>query len=395
MGSPSRAPHLASRGRPSAPLPKQIVLELGPTARNRRNSEPSFVTLRGGRILMAYCRFGASASDFGPACIASRYSDDGGLTWSARDRVLVPRDDAVNVMSPTLLRLQDGRIALFSLRKERTGIDDTYTCQPWVRYSVDECRTFGPPLRMIRAPGYFNLNNDRVIQLASGRLLAPVCLHSYRTSSFPTPARRKPVVTANPSGLVSFYYSDGGHAWYESVTSDYRCLGPGRGLQEPGVVERADGTLLAWCRAGQGPSASVPNCQWRASSRDGGLTWTPFRPWADFPSPCSPLSIKRVPDSPLLLAVWNDRSGRFRTPPPTPGSKGRTPLVSAVSRDHGRTWGNHRLIEAAPDRGFAYTAIHFAGDDVLLGHGAGGGRADEMGLQRLRINRVRRADLGL
>lgn len=376
-------------------IAKQIVLELGPTGHNRRNSEPSFVTLRNGRILLAYCRFGSSFSDHGPARIVTRHSDDGGITWSERDRVIVAREGDTNVMAPSFLRLRDGRIALFNLRKDRTGIDGTYFCRPWVRYSEDECRTFGPPVPITRVPGYFNLNNDRVIQLQSGRLIAPVCLHTFRTSSFPTPAHPKPVVSFNPSGLLSFYYSDDGATWFESVTNDYGGLGTGRAMQEPGVVELADGRLLAWCRAGQGKTPAGGNYQWTSGSRDSGLTWMPFKPWKDFPSPCSPLSIKRVPDSPTLLAVWNDHSGRFKTPPPTPGSKGRTPLVSAISRDRGRTWGDHRLIESSPDRGFCYVAIHFAGDHVLLGHSAGGGGPDERGLQRLRVNRIERAGLGL
>jgi hypothetical protein len=203
------------------------------------------------------------------------------------------------------------------------------------------------------------------------------------------------MVTANPSGLVSFYYSDDGVSWFESVTNDYRCLGPGRGLQEPGVVELANGRLLAWCRARQGDTALTPNRQWRATSRDGGLHWSAFTPWNDFPSPCSPLSIKPVPGSSDLLALWNDHSGRFRLPAATPGSKGRTPLVSAVSRDCGKTWGDHRLIESAPDRGFAYVAIHFAGEHILLGYSAGGGDEKEKGLQRLRVSRIRRQDLGI
>lgn len=375
-------------------IAKRVVLEIGPAAGRIRNSEPSFVTLRSGRILMAYCRFGPSASDFGPATIVCRHSDDGGTSWSARDRLLVGPEGGVNVMCPTLLRLKDGRIALFNLRKDRAGVDEASLCQPWVRYSEDEGRTFSRPRRVIRVPGYFNLNNDRVIQLESGRLLVPVCLHRFRTTSFPTEARPRPVVTFSPAGLVSFYYSDDATNWFESVTSDYRCLGPGRGLQEPGAVELADGRLLAWCRAGQAATAHAPNCQWRASSRDGGLTWTPFRPWREFPSPCSPMSLRRMPGSTALLAVWNDHSGRFRLPPSASASKERTPLVSAVSRDGGRTWGAFRLIESAPDRGFCYTAIHVAGEHVLLGYSAGKTPA-EFGLQRLRVSRIRAGELGL
>ncbi len=67
-----------------------------------------------------------------------------------------------------------------------------------------------------------------------------------------------------------------------------------------------------------------------------------------------------------LLALYNDHSGRF------PFSKGkRTPLVAAISSDGGKTWPVRKLIEGDPDGWYCYSAIHFVGDSVLLGHCAG------------------------
>ena len=46
--------------------------------------------------------------------------------------------------------------------------------------------------------------------------------------------------------------------------------------------------------------------------------------------------VRRVPDSPDLLLIWNNHTER-------------TNLTSAISRDGGQTWGNCRLIEEQED----------------------------------------------
>src|SRR5687767_13679556 len=109
-------------------MKNRIVLQLDPSPRNARNSEATFVTLKNGRILLAWSKFtSGSNEDHGAGLIAARYSDDGGLTWSQRDRVLVQQEGTTNVMSPSFLRLQDGRIALLYLRK-----DGTELCMPYI-----------------------------------------------------------------------------------------------------------------------------------------------------------------------------------------------------------------------------------------------------------------------
>ena len=93
------------------------------------------------------------------------------------------------------------------------------------------------------------------------------------------------------------------------------------------------------------------------------------------------MSIKRIPSTGDLLAVWNDHSGRWDLPEPKEGkfpSRDRTPLVLATSSDESKTWRNARLIEIDPKKGFCYTAIHFVDDAVLLAYSCG--RGSEWGL---------------
>jgi len=115
-------------------------------------------------------------------------------------------------------------------------------------------------------------------------------------------------------------------------------------------------------------------------------------------SPCSPASGKRIPSTGELLMIWNDHE---RTAPwsedktwkslpplnPQPGSSGRTPLVSAISKDEGRTWIHRRCLEESPNHGFCYTAIHFIDDAVLLAYCAGGQETGIL-LNRLRMRRI-------
>ena len=81
-----------------------------------------------------------------------------------RDRnypVVVENEGGMNVMSVSLLRLQNGEIALFYLRK-----NSTEDCIPMMRISKDEARTWSDPIPCITdRKGYFVLNNDRVVQL--------------------------------------------------------------------------------------------------------------------------------------------------------------------------------------------------------------------------------------
>ena len=344
-------------------LEEEIALRLIHGPDNPRNSEGSFVTLTDGRILFAYSRYYGEGGgyDGDRARICGRFSADGGRTWSGTDAVLVENEGKHNVMSVSLLRLQDGRIALAYLRK-----NSPEDCRLMLRTSSDEGKTWSDATLCIPPPGYFVVNNDRMIQLQSGRLVVPAGLHRAKSAT----GEHLDSAIDSRSIIMFFLSDDAGKTWREA--KDWWAL-PVRsttGLQEPGVIELPDGRLYAYSRTDQG-------CQYELFSEDGGETWTPPRP-SPFRGPAAPLSIKRIPGTDALLAVWNDYSGRmapvreadnnFRSK-----SWGRTPLVSAISRDGGKTWEQHTLLEADPERGFCYIAIHFAGDAVLLAYCCGGG----------------------
>lgn len=340
---------------------KIVLLPPGPD--NPRNSEGDFVTLRDGRIMFVYTHFTAGAGDHAAAHLAARFSRDNGKSWTDRDAVVVANEGRWNVMSVSLLRLADGRIALFYLQK-----NSTKDCRPVVRFSSDEAETWSEPTQIIpdAQRDYYVLNNGRVIQLEygahKGRLVVPVAQHSFVDRKLP------------PGQVTAYFSDDAGRTWHRSdSTLAHGSDGKRIDLQEPGVVELKDGQLLIFIRTREGS-------QYLSNSPDAGKTWTQPRP-SEIRSPLSPASIERIPTTGDLLLAWNDH----RDIAPELARK-RTPFAVAISKDDGKSWTNVKVLEDDPDGWYCYTAIHFVDDHVLLGHCAGSNRVGG-GLNTTQITR--------
>ncbi|HRP54884.1 sialidase family protein [Agriterribacter sp.] len=336
---------------------KQVALQLDPGNNNPRNSEGDFITLKDGRIFFIYTHYtGVSTSDHAPAYLAGRSSDDGGKTWTPEDTLVIENEGGMNVMSVSLLRLQNGNIALFYLRK-----NSEQDCIPLMRISTDEAQTWSDAVECITdKKGYFVLNNNRVIQLQSGRLLMPVALHAAPGSQW-----------QNKAILYSYYSDDNGMNWKHSkpVPDSTAII-----TQEPGVIELKDGSVMMFIRASGG-------MQQLSRSKDGGETWSHIEP-SDIKSPLSPASVARITANGDLVLVWNNNDGSDTAT----GNK-RTPLNIAVSKDEGKTWQNIKTIESDPDGWYCYTAIHFYKKYILLAYCAGS-QSKKTHLSVTRISRI-------
>lgn len=336
----------------------QIVLDLATSPENPRNTEGSFIRLKNGDLLYAYSKFTGGTSDHATGHIAARLSTDGGLTWTKEDRTLASNEQGLNAMSVSFLRLKSGEIALFVINKN-TMRDS----RPVMRLSRDEGKTWTDAMPTIPDAGYFVLNNDRAVQLKSGRILLPVALHRNETDD---PKQ------FNSQGVAMVYLSDNkGKSWRRSQTVLENPTNR-NGFQEPGIVALKDGRLMMFLRTSQGS-------QYVSYSNDNGDTWTPAQP-STLQSPLSPASIKRIPKTGDLLAVWNDHSKEASTR--------RTPLTVAISRDGGKTWESAKNIEADPQGWYCYTAIEFVGNRVLLGYVSGSTTAGAARLGRSVIKSV-------
>lgn len=333
----------SEEGQMRTSIEPEITLELAPSENNPRNSEGDFITLKDGTIMFVYSHFyGDSRSDFGHSLLAARYSDDGGGSWSEKDEIIIENEGGVNVMSVSLLRLQDDRIAMFYLRK-----NSMQDCVPIIRYSEDEGKTWSEARPTITdREGYFVLNNDRAIQLDEGRLLMPVSLHI-------TPEKDK---RFNEHGIMFCYYSDdAGLTWQSGSPLENET---GYLTQEPGVVELKDGRVMMYVRSDVGR-------QLVSYSKDRGHSWLSLE-LSNIVSPLSPVSVERIPKTGDLLLVWNNNDGRDERI-----REKRTPFNTAISKDDGATWQNMKTIANDTDTRYCYTAIHFVEDAILLAHVAG------------------------
>ena len=228
----------------------------------------------------------------------ARFSSDGGKTWTDEDTLILPNEGKMNIMSVSLLRLQDGRIAMFYLVK-----NSPRDCRPYMRISSDECKTWGDRAEIIPKVGYNVLNNDRVVQLETGRIVVPVAI----------------------SNILRCYLSDdNGKTWRRGkqevigVDSD----GERYIIQEPGLVPLKDGRLLMHCRTDQG-------CHYFTYSGDDGETWSKLEP-STLVGPRTAAAIKRIPTTGDLLCLWNFG--------PEDKRSADMEYTIAVSKDEGKTW---------------------------------------------------------
>ena len=329
------------------------LLIIEPSKQQPRNSEGDIVQLEDGGLCLIYTRFTGGSGDGNAADLAIRTSSDKGKTWTA-DRIIVPNEGR-NVMSVSILRLKDcGELLLFYLRKDA----EQNSCNLFVRRSRDEFKTVSPAVRVTQLNGYHVVNNDRVIQLTSGRIVVPAVLHTGLDASGTTI-----VGDFTQKGLPLVYYSDDlGRNWKKDQTVITPVADRKLTLQENGVVELEDGRLWMFMRTGH-------RFQYGCYSSDAGVHWTEPQPIETLASPLSSASIERIPWTSDLICIWNDHTGTHPFSDEAnnfhPAGK-RNPLCVAVSKDEGRTWSKSKIIEGNPDGWFAYTSITFQQDRVLL-----------------------------
>lgn len=350
-----------------------LIASFAPDEQYPRHSEGAFARLRDGRILLVYSRFTNSFHDNAPSDLVACYSSDEGETFSPPQTFLPASVHGVrNVMSVSLLRMQNGDLGVFYLVKHpESGLNTFHLSR-----SRDEGATFYVH-RQVSLPdrqAFCVTNNDRVVRLSSGRILVPIAFH------------RSGVDGAGKwyfdyHGYVTFLYSDDdGETWHESRDIVYPPFTHSEtGLQEPGVIELENGVLWAYCRTDK-------FCHYEFFSMDQGETWTTPQP-SRFSAPDSPLHIVREPSSAALIAIWNPIP-KYNGRETTAVNLGRTPFVYAVSHDDGKTFGAQKIIEDDPTHGYCYPAVFFTKDRAMLVAYCAGGEEDGLCLARLSIKKI-------
>ncbi|MDO4570637.1 MAG: sialidase family protein [Planctomycetia bacterium] len=332
----------------------RTVLDLPPVPDNPRNSEGDFVRLKNGDILLAYSQYyGKSNSDHAPAFIAGRISHDNGETWGESFKIL-EKDGGLNLMSVSLLRLKDGRIAMFYLRKFSL-LDN----RPFVCFSSDEAKTWTKPQPCILEDevGYYVVNNSRVVELSDGSVVIPCAHHTYNNRGG----------TNWSAEMVCYISTDGCKTFQRSGVAKNP---DGSIFQEPGVMEMEDGSLLMIIRTNAG-------CQYLSRSKDGGRTWTTAEK-SKFVSPLSPARISMMPGTNKIIAIWNE------------SPKERNPLTIATLTQDLEFIEKWTLdeAEAGVERRFCYPALLPLGDGEYIASYCAGMRKNS-GLDTLRVKKFK------
>lgn len=324
------------------------VLLLDAKEGNPRNGEGTFLRLKDNSILFVYSRF--TGSDWHDECsadIASFISYDEGETWGNERILFVHDEDSRNYMCPSLLRMNNGDVGLFYLRKAKEGVSSAL----YFSRSSDEGKNFTEPVRIIYDnENYFVFENDHAVKLQSGRIILPLNLHSKIING-------EMQITGH--GLKCIFASDDdGISWREiAERQDIPFADKSEtGLQETTVYQLENGDLRAFSRTDLG-------FQFECFSADEGESWTTPSPNRFFSSPDAPLLMKKV--GKYTLAVFNPIPN-FTTRINADGNTwGRTPLVCAVSEDDGATFNRVYALEDDPDNGYCYPAI-IEGEDYFL-----------------------------
>ena len=295
---------------------------------NPRNGESTFLRLNDGRVMFAYTEYyGDSGEDDAIAHICACFSADEGETWSEPELIIEKDEKAKNIMSPSLVRMNNGDAGILYLRKEIMP-DGGLTCMPVFRRSSDEGKTWSEMTRCAIPEGYYCGVNDTALRLKSGRILYSASYHGLRYGRSTLDLKPHP-------GDVRFVYSDDdGKSWdilpavIETPYSDMT------GLAEPGVLELDDGTLWCWFRTGYG-------FQYDSLSHDGGAEWEPVRPNFRFTSPDSPMRVKKIGGraaavfNPVGFNIMNTATEAWSSPK-------RTPIVCSVSDDGGASFADRK-----------------------------------------------------
>lgn len=314
------------------------VLFIGTSENNPRNGEGSFIRLNNGALMYAYTEFiGDDWEDDATARISAVVSYDEGESWGEKRVLFEKPADALNIMSFSFLRMNNGNVGAFYIIKNADLTDQIVFTR-----SSDEGKTWSKPKNCfdcLEVQDYYVINNDRVLKLSSGRILFAVARHTVLTE-------HKGFM---PGEICFFYSDDDGENWHKTE-QEFPCPFKNNpdGYEEPGLYEMPDGRIWCYIRTSLG-------FQFECFSADGGINWTQPEPNLFFSSSCSPMLVRDC--GKYTVAVFNPEPEHLLRDESEPW--GRTPYVIAVSADKAKTFKKENVFCLEDDRtnGYCYPAI--------------------------------------
>ena len=160
--------------------------------------------------------------------------------------------------------------------------------------------------------GWFS--RTHAVEIAGGRMILPLYSDGFSFS-------------------LMAISDDAGKTWFASEPI------VGYGNIQPSVVEKKDGTLVAFMRDNGPPPKRIH----RSVSKDRGMTWSPAED-TELPNPGASVECIRLKDGRWLL-VYNDLE------------RGRNSLAASLSEDEGATWRWTKHIERRDVGQFHYPSV--------------------------------------
>ena len=305
-----------------------------------RGNVGDIAVLHDGRLLLSYSGIRENSGD-GTVVgdIEGRISHDLGRSWGEPFQLIAcpkPYRENEEYRHPGFLRLANGQLLLTYIYFSGSLPRYAHT---YYRRSTDDGATWGDPFVVTPHAGTNHVFNDKLIQLPSGRILAP-CEREAKERG------------GDHRGYVStvFYSDDDGYSWRQSenVVNTLPVE-----AQEPHVVPLRNGRVMMLCRTYSGYVV-------RSYSDDEGVTWSDGEAvrGLTLSANSSALNVKRIPETGDLLLL---RSTGTR-------DRLRTPFVSAISRDEGETWIHELPIGVDPNDDYGYPSLTFIDGLALISY---------------------------
>ena len=306
-------------------------------ARLYRNAYSTVARLTSGRLLAV---FGAYSQDRSSARVVAALSDDGGRNWSNPRQIvdnpgLWDGDPNVIVDGPrTFVYVTTRAVELKTIDKSTVFMVKT----------DDGGKSWSSPVEISMPKTYVAGKQHKGLRLGDGTLLMGYSWDLWAEKG--TPARTEGEMNIAAGALRStdgIHWTPFGelHVWIPKMTP-YST----NGLDEPSIVELADGEILMVMRTGS-------SRHYESRSRDGGLTWAPPRP-SSLAGHNTPTGLWRVDQSEEIIAIWNN------------SPVNRRPLSVAISADGGRTWSPPRNVAESDGPQVSYPSITQAADGAFV-----------------------------
>ena len=301
------------------------------------NAYPTVARLTSGRLMAL---FGAYSPDQSSALVAAALSDDGGRTWSSAREII----DNPGLWDGDPNIIVDGSRTFVYCTTRTVELETIDRSTVFMVKTDDDGESWSEPVEISMPKKYVAGKQHKGMRLGDGTLLMGYSWDLWAEKG--TPARTEGEMNI-ASGILrstdGIHWTPFGalHVWIPKMTP-YST----NGLDEPSIVELADGEILMVMRNGS-------SRHYESRSRDGGLTWAPPRP-SSLTGHNTPTGLWRLDRSKEIIAIWNNSPVY------------RRPLSVAISSDGGHTWSIPRNVAESDGPQVSYPSITQAADGTIV-----------------------------